>query len=347
MSGKFYALKVAILILASLGFGFAIAFLWAGLEARSNPGPSSITLLDNDRAQDGLVGSVHQTRTETAKLFGKSGQVVEGPRQLMGLATYDLNGRRLESAHYLISGSSYNGRQEYEYDDKGNIVGMTVRGADNSILVKETYKYELDVMGNWTKMTTSKVRSESGKEVHLPDEVTYRNITYYYDKNMAGVLEQKPPQALESRNESPSEASAEVSGNGARPEAELTGTFAVLGRSLDELVKATNARDIDKVMASYGPRLLFYYRSRGVSAETVRKDKARMFERSELIDVRVGAPEITLDRDGLTATMRFRKEYIVKIKDRVRHGEVLHELRWQRTDDGWRIIGERDAWEFR
>ena len=271
--------------------------------------------------------------------------MIEGPRQLMGFAIYDQKGRRVESAHYLISISSYNGTQEYEYDDKGNIVGMTIRSADNAVLGKETYKYEFDTVGNWTKMTTSKVISELGKETPQPDEVTYRSISYYFDKNIASLFEQNPSQTVESKNESPSEVSEDGSG---RSKEELPETFAVLGRALDELVKVTNARDIDKVMAFYGPKLLFYYRLRSVPSETVRKDKASMFERAELIDVRVvGAPDITLDRDGLTATMRFRKEYILKIKDRLRHGEVLHELRWQRTDDGWRIIGERDAREFR
>lgn len=347
MPGKFYALKVSILILTSLAFGFAVAFLWVSLEARSGQAPSSIALLDSDKAQDGLLGSVHQTRTEIAKLFNKSGQMVEGPHQLMGFSKYDQKGSRVESAHYLISGSSYNGRQEYDYDDRGNIVGMTVRGADNAVLAKETYTYEFDAVGNWTKITTSKVVSESGKETPRPSEVTYRSITYYFDKNGTGVFEQNPSPTVESESESPAGSSAEEPAGAGRPKEELPETFAALGRALDELVKVTNARDIDKVMAFYGPKLIFYYRSRSVPSETVRKDKARMFERAELIDVRAGAPEITLDRDGLMATMRFRKEYIVKIKDRVRHGEVLHELRWQRTDDGWRIIGERDAREFR
>lgn len=346
MSGKFYALKLSILILSSFAFGLALAFLLVGLEARPDQRPSSITLLDSDKAQDGLIGSVNQTRMETAKLSSKSGKTVEGPRQLMGFATYDQEGRRVESAHYLISGNSYDGRQEYEYDDKGNIVGMTVRGTDNAVLGKEIYKYEFDTLGNWTKMTAFKIVSESGKEMPRPDEVTYRSISYYFDKNSAAVFEQNPSQTTESRNGSPSEASAEGS-NAGRSKEELPETFADLSRALDEWVKATNARDLDKVMAFYGPRLLFFYRSRGVSDETVRKDKARSFERAELIDVRAGAPEITLDRDGLTATMRFRKEYIVKIKGVVRHGEVLQELRWQRTDGGWRIIGERDTREIR
>jgi YD repeat-containing protein len=344
MSGKFYALKVSILILTSLAFGFGLAFLWAGYEARSGQRPSTIVLPDSDKAQDGLLGPVHQTRIETVKLLSKSGKTIEGPRQLMGFATYDQKGRRVESAHYLISINPYNGTEEYEYDDKGNIVGMTIRGADNAVLGKETYKYEFDTVGNWTKMTTSTAVSESGKGAPHPDEVTYRSITYYYDKNIAGLYEQNPSQTVES---TPSPSTSDGSKGAGSTKEELPETFAVLGRALDELVTVTNARDIDKVMAFYGPKLLFYYRSRSVPSETVRKDKARMFERAELIDVRAGAPEITLDRDGLTATMRFRKEYILKIRDRVRHGEVLHELRWQRTDDGWRIIGERDAREFR
>jgi YD repeat-containing protein len=347
MSGKSYALKIVIIVLASLAFGFVMAFLWVGIEARSGQQPTStISLLDSDKAQDGLVGSVQQVRTETAKLFSESGKMVEGPRQLMGMAAYDQKGSRLESAHYLISSSSYNGRQEYEYDDKGNIVAMTVRGPDNSILGRETYKYEFDAVGNWTKMTTAKAASESSKEAPPPAEVTYRTITYYFDKNIAKALEQNPSQTVESKNKLAGEASGEGSGGSVDSRGELPDTFVALNRALDEWIKATNARDMDKLMAFYGPRLLFFYRSRGVTSEAVRKDKASSFERAELIDVRAAAPEITLDRDGQTATMRFRKEYIVKIKGRVRSGEVLQELRWQRTDEGWRIIGERDAREI-
>jgi hypothetical protein len=72
-----------------------------------------------------------------------------------------------------------------------------------------------------------------------------------------------------------------------------------------------------------------------------------MFERADLIDVRAGAPEITLDRDGKTATMRFRKQYVINIGGSERYGDVVQELRWQRTDEGWRIIGERQLQETR
>lgn len=347
VSGKFYALKVTVLVLAALAFGFGMAFLWVALEAPSGQPTPTISLLDSDKAQDGLAGSIQQVRTETAQLYNKSGQLVEGPRQLTAVAAYDQQGGRIESAVYLTSGSSYNGRQEYEYDDKGNIVAMTIRGPDNSVLGRETYKYEFDTLGNWTKMTTSKVLSESGKEAPRPAEVTYRSITYYYDKNIASTPGQNPSQTAEIKDESLQGASTEASTGSGRLNEELPAAFTELSRSLDGWVRATNARDLDKMMAFYGPKLLFYYRSRNATDAAVRKDKTRSLERAELIDVRVGAPEITLDRDGQTATMRFRKEYIVKIKERVRSGEVLSELRWQRTDDGWRIIGERDAREIR
>jgi hypothetical protein len=41
--------------------------------------------------------------------------------------------------------------------------------------------------------------------------------------------------------------------------------------------------------------------------------------------------------------MRFRKKYAISgggVGER--RGEVLQELRWQRTPDGWKIVGERD-----
>ena len=348
MYGKFYALKLSALILISLAFGFAIAYVWSRREAgRSDQRPPSIALLDSNKDQDGLVGSVHQIRIETAKLLNRSGKLVEGPHQLMEVTTYDPKGNRIESAHYLVSSSSYNGRQEFEYDDKGNIAGMTVRAADNSVLGKENYRYEFDAVGNWTKMTTSTVVSEEGKEIHRPDEVTYRSITYYYDKNIAGMAGQNPSQTTADKNVSNLEASTTGDANSPRSEEELPETFASLRRALDEWVQANNARDVDKELSFYNPKLYFYYRSRNVSRETVQKDKARMFERAELIDVRAGAPEITLDRDGKTATMRFRKQYVIRIGGSERYGDVLQELRWQRAEDGWKIIGERNVQEIR
>jgi hypothetical protein len=330
MSGKFYALKLSILILASLAFGFALSYLWTTYRVRSEERAPSIAAFSSDKERDGLAGSVRQMRVETAKLVNRSGKLVEGPRQLMELATYDQQGKLLESAHYLVSISPYGGRQEFEYDDKGNIVGMSVRDANNSVVGKEAYKYEFDAVGNWTKMTATAMMPQSDSESQRPYEVTYRSITYYFDKNIESVVDGGAAGNPESEEADP-------------PKEELTEAFNLLRRSLDEWVKANNARDVDKQISFYGPKLFFYYRARNVSRDFVERDKARMYDRAELIDVRAGAPDITLDRDGKTATMRFRKQYIVKMKGAERYGEVLQEMRWQLTDDGWRIIGERDA----
>jgi YD repeat-containing protein len=339
MSGKFYALKLSILILVSLGFGFALSYIWTAYHSTSEQGPPAIATLGSDKEREGLVGSVRQTRIETAKLLNKSGKLVEGPRQLMQLATYDQQGNLIESAHYLVSTSPYKGQQEFEYDDRGNLVGMTVRDANNSVIGKEAYRYEFDALGNWTKMTTTIVTGEGGESNH-PDEVTYRSLTYYFDKNIANVVDQSRARNAESESLSEADAGKEEAN---RPKEGLTETFNLLRRSLDEWVKATNARDIDKGISFYGPKLLFYYRARNVSREVVKRDKGRMFDRAQLIDVRAGAPEITLDREGKMATMRFRKQYIMRIYGSERFGEVLQEMRWQLTDEGWRIIGERDA----
>ena len=49
-----------------------------------------------------------------------------------------------------------------------------------------------------------------------------------------------------------------------------------------------------------------------------------------------------MSRDGRTAVMRFRKRYQITGGEGARSGEVLQELRWRRTDGGWRIVSERD-----
>jgi hypothetical protein len=345
MFGKVSALKSLSLFLivntSTVAFGFALAYRWSRQNAESSQRTSSITLLDNDRDQDGLIGPVNQLRTETAKLINRSGKLVEGPRQLMELTTYDAVGAKIESAYYLVQGSTTAGREEYEYDNKGNMTGMTLRAADNSILSKESYKYEFDAVGNWTKMIASSVSLDTGKPTTRPVEVTYRTITYYLDKSIANIVEQNPSQAASTTENRLSAETSEETAQGSGGESRET--FTSLRRALEDWIASNNARDIDKQISFYGSKLYFYYRARNVSREFVQADKARMYERAEFIDVRADAPEITLERDGRAAIMRFRKQYVVKSGGGERYGEVLQELRWQRTDEGWKIIGERDV----
>ena len=116
------------------------------------------------------------------------------------------------------------------------------------------------------------------------------------------------------------------------------GANAELRSALDGWVAATNARDVERQMTFYAPTVEAFYLSRNASRAAVREEKSRLFARARAVDVRASEPEILLSRDGGKAVMRFRKRYQID----ERGGEVLQELRWRRTDSGWRIVSERD-----
>jgi ketosteroid isomerase-like protein len=117
---------------------------------------------------------------------------------------------------------------------------------------------------------------------------------------------------------------------------------AKLQGALDEWIAATNARDIQRQMGFYNQKVNAFYLTRNVPREAVRAEKSRVFGRANVIDIRAAAPGIRVSRDGRTATMRFRKKYTIEGGGEDRRGEVVQELRWQRTGDGWKIVSERD-----
>src|SRR5215213_9570946 len=141
------------------------------------------------REQDGLSGPIRRVRVETANIITRDGKLVELPKSLLEVSTYDAMGRKIDSAAYPVEGATAPGKEEYKYDDKGNIVEMTLRGNDGSVLSKEKYSYEFDEFGNWKKMTTAVAIYENGTVSYEPTEVTYRTLTYYYGPTIpkAGV----------------------------------------------------------------------------------------------------------------------------------------------------------------
>jgi len=149
----------------------------------------AISVLDSTKEQDGLVGSVRRVKTETARIEIKDGHPVEGPAQLVEVTTYAIKGNRIENTSYPIAGSLA-GKEEYKYDERGNITEMTLRDDRGAILSREAYAYEFDKFGNWTKMTTSLVVFENGELKREPTEVTYRTVTYYFDDTVAKIVEE-------------------------------------------------------------------------------------------------------------------------------------------------------------
>jgi len=115
-----------------------------------------------------------------------------------------------------------------------------------------------------------------------------------------------------------------------------------LRTALQEWVEATNAKDIGRQMSFYMPRLLAYYLTRDTPRDAVRAEKARVFARATSIDINADEPEVVFLEQGRVAVMRFRKRYRVEGGPAARSGEVVQELRWRRSDGGWKIYSERD-----
>jgi Tfp pilus assembly protein PilF len=149
----------------------------------------AITVLDSTKDQDGLLGSVRRVKTETAKIELKDGRTVEGLPQLIEITTYGIKGNRVENTSYPIETGPV-GKEEYKYDERGNITEMTVRDDHGAIVNREAYNYEFDKFGNWTKMVTSLVVFENGELKREPIEVTNRTITYYFDDTVAKIVEE-------------------------------------------------------------------------------------------------------------------------------------------------------------
>ena len=115
-----------------------------------------------------------------------------------------------------------------------------------------------------------------------------------------------------------------------------------LRAALGDWVAATNSRDLDKQLAFYAPTLSVFYRKRNATQASVRDEKSRLLSQANSIEVRVGEPSIQLDSNEQMATMRFNKSWNFGGANR-ESGEVIQELRWRKTDSGWKIVSERDV----
>ena len=178
---------------AAYGLSLTALLLIANIARAQNSvtasqAPTAVIVLDSTKAQDGLNGSVRRVKTESAKLELRKGQIAEGPRQLIEITTYDVSGKRIENISYPVTSSSV-GKEEYKYDDRGNIIEMTMRGEKGSIVSREAYDYEFDRFGNWTRMVTYLVVFESEELKREPVEVTYRSLTYYFDDSVAKITD--------------------------------------------------------------------------------------------------------------------------------------------------------------
>ncbi len=115
-----------------------------------------------------------------------------------------------------------------------------------------------------------------------------------------------------------------------------------LRASLEAWVAANNTRDVDQQMSFYTPTTARYYMQRNASQAFVRADKMRSIGNASSVDMRVRDMELDIAPDGRTATMRFTKQYAITRNGQLARGEVVSELGWLKTEDGWKIVSERD-----
>lgn len=138
-------------------------------------------------------------------------------------------------------------------------------------------------------------------------------------------------------------ASSTAGADDASPRAGSNETAFFLRRALEDWIAATNARDIDRQMSFYPPVLRAFYLTRNAPRAAVRAEKERVIQRARTVDVRAAAPELIIQERGRAAVMRFRKSYLIEGGGQNRSGEVVQELRWQLTPEGWKIFSERDV----
>jgi len=128
----------------------------------------------------------------------------------------------------------------------------------------------------------------------------------------------------------------------ASPSADAKDERALLRSQLNDWVAATNARDLERQMAFYAPRLEAFYLQRNYSRQSVRAEKARLIAQVDAVEVRVGEPETIISSDRRAAFMRFSKSWSFR-GAQASSGEVIQELRWTLTEAGWKITSERDV----
>ena len=179
-------------IMRLYGIALCLLLLTTAMSAQTNLTARAGTTLgqpvsataETDRIRDGLMGPVRRVRTELAKLTNAGGALQEGKHVTLEIVAFDLKGNKIENQYFPIAEATLTGKEVYKYDEKGNISEMILLNADGSLLSKETYKYEFDFAGNWTKMTTSVAVVDGGRLTFEPTEVTYRSIIYYLDENV-------------------------------------------------------------------------------------------------------------------------------------------------------------------
>jgi len=198
------------------------------------------------RDQDGLRGPVRRVRVEIANIVTRNGKPVELPKSVVEVSTYDAAGRKIDSVAYPVQGATAPGKEEYKYDDKGNIIEMILRGSDGSVLSQEKYTYDVDEFGNWKKMTAAIAIYENGTISYEPTQVTYRTLTYYYGPTVAKPGAPAAPVTAPSKQRTDAEPAPDANKPAPTQPPSVVSTPAKVAEKPTPLPPTSNAADTSK-----------------------------------------------------------------------------------------------------
>ena len=236
-----------------------------------------------------------------------------------------------------------NGKTRSDRTADGYVVNSRIELKNNTLTFTSSGKTEDNVSVTFTSI-------EDGKGLHVKRHIYSEQLTEpiviqtVYNKISDSARwdtfgdEQIARQSPRQNDDVASSSNASVSQTAGAERNEAN----TLRRSLDRWIEVTNARDIETQMSFYMPELKAFYLARNTPISSVRAEKNRVLGAARSIDIRAEEPEIIFQEAGRTAIMRFRKKYRVEDKSRSRSGEVVQELRWRQTNNGWRIFSERD-----
>ncbi|HYB44318.1 MAG TPA: hypothetical protein VEL75_21265, partial [Candidatus Methylomirabilis sp.] len=114
-----------------------------------------------------------------------------------------------------------------------------------------------------------------------------------------------------------------------------------LRAALQSWVDTANRRQMAAHVEWYADPVAVFYDGRNLSRSAVLKLRSATLKDAGKAEVRISEPEIRLGADDHTATMVFRKTYVSQAPGGARRSAILQELRWKKTDAGWRIVSER------
>lgn len=111
--------------------------------------------------------------------------------------------------------------------------------------------------------------------------------------------------------------------------------------ALDGWLESTRNGDLERHISYYAPELENFYREGRIDRSAVRDERRRAFDKYSNLNVRLSNLRIQLDETGRAATAIFDKRWQFEGTGSWR-GAVQQELRLEKVDDRWLIVGERD-----